>query len=193
MKLPQEERLIDMITNNLKKIAAGILLPNTTPNFFIPLINDAGVQVYYSMPYASNTNGRYYPAVGHINSAVRAETIPGIMVGTGSAQPTGNDYRLQSPILDNGSESNLITFSLDANNNPEATILVPFTNTSSDSVTIREIGYVENVRCSASSGGTSSSYHRILLDRTLLDAPLTVPAGGTATITYVLKGVWNQG
>ena len=182
-----------MITKNLKKLSAGILCTSSNQNCFIPLVDDTGATVYASMPYASNSNGRYFPGVGAITSYVEATSIQGIMAGTGTTPPTEDDYSLESPLLSGASKTLTPVFSLDANGNPIVSVDITIPNTGDSPITVSEIGYIVNVRCSATSGGSSASNKRILLDRTLLSSPVTIPAGSSATITYTLTGVWNTG
>lgn len=52
-------------------------------------------------------------------------------------------------------------------------------NTSSADVTIREIGYY-----ACYDGNTKNS--RVLLDRTLLDTPVTIPAGSIGQVVYTI-------
>lgn len=56
------------------------------------------------------------------------------------------------------------------------------TNTGSSAITIREIGLI-------AAAGANNSYdtNKCLLERTVLDEPLTIPKGGTGRVTYVVE------
>lgn len=182
-----------MITKNLKKIAAGILCASSSGYSFIPIVDISGETVYASMPYASNSSGRFFPGVGSIQAITGSVNAAGVRVGAGATQPTEDDYNLESQITTiAGTTLTNITFNCDNNDNPVVNIPVKVQNNGDGPITVREIGYAVSIRC-GTSVGSSGSAHIILLDRTLLDTPVTIQAGETKVITYTLKGIWNTG
>ena len=178
-----------MITNNLKKISAGLFCANVTKSAvyaFIPITDISGATKYYSY------YGDAFPGTLSQSFSTTANSA-GIKVGSGTTPATANDYNLGSQITSGISGSISRNRSVDSNGNPIASLLVTITNTGSAPVTIGEIGYFAEVRVSATSDQTSGSTGYTMIDRTVLDNPITIPASGAATITYALSGIWNEG
>lgn len=173
-----------MITTNFKNYAKSLL--STSANGFIsrlPATNVSGTTRYI---VAKGPDSNAFPYLLEQNF-VLSSTNGGISVGTGSTSPTENDYNLESTITSGLSGSITTSQSLDASNNPQVTFLVALTNTSSGSITVSEIGYKQRLGTSSTQGSTSSTQGVFLFDRTVLTTPLTIPAGESGVIKYVLK------
>ena len=104
----------------------------------------------------------------------------GIMFGTGTTPPTMNDYKLESPIIDGtvyATDQNAPTQGFETD---KAKIYVSHEvkNQGTNPVTITEAGVFG---CQSTASKTS-----FLLDRTVLDTPVTIPAGESRTITYAI-------
>lgn len=182
-----------MITKNFKKIAAALMCVKGTSIYcFIPVVDQTGTQRYASLPNASNTQGRFFPSRGYYNQFSFTLT-PGIVAGSGVTPPTEDDYNIETPISLNYTSVPVEALSLDNNGNPLVTLTIQATNNSNTTITISELGYFVGVGCNDTSGAASSTVRSILIDRTVLDTPVTIPADGSATITYTLKGIWNEG
>ena len=113
-----------------------------------------------------------------------------IIIGSGTTPPTEEDYNLEHQITSG------ITFGTTAERieeDEQGKLLFKYTftatNTSNSDITISELGYLRDVSASSRKEVHNSSYtsFAILVDRTLLDNPVTIPPEETATITYVIK------
>jgi len=129
----------------------------------------------------------------------------GIVVGTGTATPTPNDYNLQNQII-NGTGSGQLsygahTFSptpasggiIAQTTTPTSGVLTPsgnvtsfqvsrtFQNQSGASITVSEVGIITKALLS----DTSPNY--ILLIHDLLSSAITIPNGGVMAITYTIS------
>ena len=125
-------------------------------------------------------NGNFDSVINFKNVAFYlSNSNNGIVVGSGRTPATIDDYKLESMITSGLSAS--IAKSIDSDN--DTIIALTFTNTSSADITIGEIGYVGTVYIDNNFGG--SKY--VLLERTVLDSPVTIPAGGIGKIEYSIK------
>lgn len=162
-----------MLTKNwytlFKSQRARIVIPNAVTSIS-GKVRNAG---YY-------TSLQDYVALCNQSNAVQISTSypKGICVGSGVTPPTADDYKLESMITSDF--SSVIATTLDANNDTVWTITI--TNTSSEDMTIGEVGYANFGYYGA---GTSSDY--FLFDRTVLDEPLIIPAGGIGQVTYTIR------
>ena len=103
-----------------------------------------------------------------------------VVVGSGSTPPSVDDYCLEAPIT--SVEHDGITSSVDENNNVIKTL--SFRNSSSEAITIREVG----VAMSGYKTNTSSGTGVFMAYREVLDTPYVVAAGAVGYIT--LKFDW---
>jgi hypothetical protein len=133
-----------------------------------PIIDTTGTsRTVYMKQYVSGNfffNNTYYNDVGFY-----------ISVGTGTTPPTRDDYKLEMKIAEGVAS---VSVTEDAG---IITLTAGFTWTTDQTIT--EIGLEWLVNFS-----TSSPYAcRVLCDRTVLDPPITVPAGTTLTVVYRFK------
>lgn len=158
------------------------------------MIACAGGGFTLDLPVKNVSNTTYY--FGNMNTypgSVTATfattaTNSGIHVGTGNTAATENDYALESPITSGMSGVVTVNKFIDAStNNPCVTYNMVLTNTTSSDVVVKEVGFYQQVALGASAGATSTTNRTILVDRTVLDTPVTVPANGNAAIYYTLK------
>ena len=116
-----------------------------------------------------------------VTSSTREE-LSGIYLGTGSTEPTVDDYKLSGTqittfsVLSTAFTTNVI------DNVQTFEMRYVIRNTGTAEFTIGEIAYFGCVQMN-----NSSTYKRVLFERTVLDEPLTVPANATAEILYK----WN--
>ena len=123
-----------------------------------------------------------------------SSTATGVVIGSGSTQATINDYALESQIRSGFTSSGSVSKITDSSNNIIGkTILLGITNTSNNIITINEIGFVcpckyTNTPSSSTSLSNSTEW-TFLVDRTVLDTPLVIPAGESGTIEYIFEEV----
>lgn len=139
---------------------------------------DQGYTFGYRFPYTVDASPR-------LNVTDRNNA--GIIVGTDGTAPTIRDIRLGSMITSGVSMSLASTkHGCDTPGIPYVEYKISVTNTGNDPITIREIGYRQSINYENSS--SSYSYSRlVLLDRTVLEEPLTIQAGDSGIIDYKLQ------
>lgn len=126
-----------------------------------------------------------------VNASLRLNNTnindPGIVIGTDGTTPTIRDIQLGSMITSGVSMSLASTkHGCDAPGIPYVEYKISVTNTGSDPITIREIGYRQKM-CYENSSSASSRTYLVLLDRTVLTEPLTIQAGDSGIIDYKLQ------
>lgn len=116
----------------------------------------------------------------------------GISFGTGSTAATVNDYKLESQITSKLSFTSAVSSiqELDADGDPSIRFIINLKNADSSSVIISEIGYFQNIPGNGSrSSTTSSGAYVSLIDRTVLQTPITIQSNETKVIEYKLKTI----
>ena len=168
----------------------------------------------YFFRMTNGTYALYNPFYMELNSifdlnAPANNSAYGIVVGTGTATPTPNDYALQSQIqngtgseqlvysghtispapVSNGSSNYYTTTSTPSSgllpvsgNTTSWQILRTFQNQSGAPITVSEVGLITQI-C----GNAVSSPVYVLLAHDLLTSPITIPNGGVMAITYTIS------
>lgn len=119
------------------------------------------------------------PSLYHVRTAYNS--YGGVVLGTGTTQPTIDDYCLSGNLITNISCIAAVSNAGDADG-VTTTAVYTVTNTSSEDITIGEIGIIASYRSSQ-----NSQTYKLLLERTVLDAPITIPAGGVGQVTYTIR------
>lgn len=119
----------------------------------------------------------------------------GLYFGSGSAPATKNDYKLEHPIISGLSfpASKQLVLSQVKEGTYAAEISHLVTNTTGADINIWEVGAVTHLCTTVSSNNTLIAYttdYPILLERTVFDEPITIPAGESKLVTY--KITFNQ-
>ena len=107
----------------------------------------------------------------------------GVVFGTGNTAPTIDDYQMAGEHFVDYTESHSFENTIDGTTRT-LSCRYTLTNTSTESVTIGEIGLSGNAY---RKNGSWYYYTGFLLERSVLDSPITIPAGGVGVITYTLK------
>lgn len=131
---------------------------------------------------------------GFLSNPTKAVTLTaanaGISVGTGNAAATEDDWQLAEPLT---SGINLVLtatrYGCDSPCVPYVEYDVTITNTGSDPLTVKEIGYKQTVKTTKYPGGSGGADLVCLMDRTVLDTPVTIAAGDAGIITYKLRTI----
>lgn len=173
-----------MRTKNFLNLMALVFERCSVTKGLLPCKAYDGTTYYITPSTFTNTSSFPYSAAQILTIS---STQPGFCVGSGTTAATEDDYDLASQITSGLSASIVANPYLDDNNDPCVDFDLTITNTGSTPVTIAEIGYKQNITCAAAQGGTSSSNRVCLLDRTVLDEPVTIPASDYAVIRYTLK------
>lgn len=106
-------------------------------------------------------------------------TPRGVCFGNGNTPATENDYCMAGELL--------VTYGYSQNvekSKSRITYVYTITNNESEPFTICEVGlitYTQRVKT-----GFGAYQRAILLDRTVLESPITIPAGGVGQVTYTI-------
>ena len=174
-----------MITSNFKKFLMLLLASQGTSSALsmVPVKTPTGSTKYIA-PSFSAFPGE--PAMFFTTSM----SDYGIHVGSGSTPPAESDYALEQPITSGlTATSPSITVNYDAAGNPYKDILLTLSNTTSSDITITEVGYYVRMVYWDTQGVTTNNKMAFMIDRTLLDSPLTIPANGAGVLKYQLKTI----
>lgn len=116
---------------------------------------------------------------GNANSA---SAVTGVIFGNGNAPATPNDYKMAGDLMSNGSVSVAQSENrADDGSYVELVNIYTVTNAMNEDFTIAEVGVVGGF------GNNSQNYFTCLLDRTVLETPITIPAGGVGVVTYTIR------
>ena len=173
-----------MITKNFKALMATILITmdGSAPGY-LPVTDYNGTQLYLSAK-----NGAF-PASVTTNIRIGSTVNQGIYLGSGNRQESENDNDLQTRITTGlTAQTPSKVAGIDENGNPYLEYLFTLTNTTENSIVVKEIGYVQGLYA-ATSLGQSVALKNFLLDRTVLQTPVTIRAGESAAVKYRLKTI----
>ena len=127
----------------------------------------------------NNLRGLFSPF--QINNATLKTSVSGncFVFGDGDVAPTINDYYLSGNLITGIVSS---TTTVRKPNGVEKRFTV--TNNNSNEITIKEICYFNSASWNSDLGSSSGSV--LLLDRTVLNEPVTIPAGGIGQVVYTI-------
>ena len=173
-----------MLTRSAKNLMALIPLASGVYCSSLQVTGVDGVPYFLIQSY---TNGGY-PAL-KTETFTTAATSAGISLGTDDTPATEDDYNLGNTITNGISvvvSNKAATF---VNGQPALKYTLTVTNTGADAVTVREVGIKQSVQSDTYPGHittSTTSTHVVLIDRTVLDAPVTIQPGDAAVIEYSL-------
>ena len=143
----------------------------------IPFKNPSGEDKFYSMFTRSNSD---YPTTSTSSN--------GVCIGSGNTPATENDYQLESMITQNVAitRGDNQVYRWDFENNK---FYVGFdytiANNGSESIEIKEVGKIASAYTSSTlNGNATSNESKVLIDRTILTAPVIIPAGESGVVRY---------
>ena len=183
-----------MFTNNFKKLMFNFLFGNKNTSIDY---NEVPYQ-FTSLPTLQNLTNHsrtiYTDSNSRIQklwccarnalSTINSTRILGngyLMLGTGTTAPTVDDYRLESPITTNLSCDSISV----SRTSLIKTYTATFTNSGSSDITVTEVGFIVYMNYQLS--GDAEKADNFLIDRTVLDTPVIIPAGESRTVTYELS------
>ena len=131
----------------------------------------------YVMP---SINGAYNGAsvMKNLYTTIKSSNR-GVVMGDGGTPPTVDDYTLAGTVFETFSYSSAASSEFDENG-ASYTVLFTITNTGESDFTVRELGLF----APASIGGAGTA---VMYDRTVLESPITIPAGGVGQVTYTIR------
>lgn len=175
-----------MITNNFKKILMLIFSSTETgtSNPRVPTTNlpkfvgiDGTEQQMVNQNGFENKQNGLYNMTNHLAKSSSNNNLY-LKVGTGTTAPTENDYELTAVNTDVSCDSVVVGSSA----NYAKTYTAIFSNPTSSDIIVTEVGLYGKI----SYNSQNEFYMDVLLDRTVLSTPITIPAGESKAITYEL-------
>jgi len=173
-----------MLTENgIKFLCFPFLIDTENWNSKVSIKDFSGTTYnkYYGIGSSDKTKGKgfHLPTYANTSSNLNADCI---IVGSGTTAPNLSDYTMPS-MIQSGLNPTSVTWDISISGDvATATGLFGLTNTSDSPITVTEVGLI-NVF-----GRGSNMYSAYaLLDHTLLQTPVTIPAGDSASIQYILN------
>lgn len=127
----------------------------------------------------------YYPTVSKLRTSYTKQG--GVVFGTGTTPPTVDDYCLSGELVTTLTATTNVTTSYDEDG-LTVTAVYTLTNTGTEAVTIGEVGLIG---CVGNTSSSSTSYTgtavKCLFERSVLDTPVEIPAGGLGQVTYTIR------
>ena len=168
-----------MITKNWYKTIATLMFCERGASWDVGILGTGGVS---SAQYFYN-NASFSYAYNLVEALQKIDTDyegSGVRFGTGNTPVTLDDYKLSGDIITTLSGAYSISKGADAAG-AYITALYTLTNTGSSDVTVSEVGTFVHIN------KTNSSTHAYpMIDRTVLDTPVTIPAGGIGQVVYTI-------
>ena len=131
-----------------------------------------------------NNTGAQQPYMGRVNTGALNYNKTGIILGSGTTPATFDDYCLENRIVADGLTVSTNLTSQTDENGMCISAMITISNTTDEAVTVAECG----VHCGGSSGSNGSKkYNYVLLDRTVLETPITIEPGGVGQVTYTIR------
>lgn len=175
-----------MITKNLRALLPAIT-SNTNYRKSLKLKSEDGtVCIGGAYPGDTNTLGGAW-----ISTTVSGSyAYNGLRVGTGTAEPTADDYCLESEnsaltLVSASATGNYTNDNLSEGNSAK-TIVATYINNTEEAVTISEVGYFIEHATSYNLDGTNTTVRNFLMAREVID-PVEIGAGETYTFTFVIE------
>lgn len=124
-----------------------------------------------------NNSSQFYPAL--------ALSAKGICLGTGKAEVAYDDYKLSGDVIDNKlvEVSKDITY-IASTGKIRKTLVATYTNSGDTDITISEWGLWRGNNAGASAQFSHTTGSTVLVYRAVLDDPIVIEAGTTATLTF---------
>lgn len=109
----------------------------------------------------------------------------GVVFGSGNVAPTLDDITLSGDLITGLSSSYKYTEAF-LDNCVELTILYTLTNNNDESITIGEIALIDMIQ-NQPQQYYDTYYYPYLIERSVLETPITIPAGGVGQVTYTIR------
>ena len=131
---------------------------------------------------------KYYPYKTSVSiqaaiNSVKTDSVrhsQGVLFGTGDTPASLDDYKLAGDMIQNIAASISKTYSY-SEAQPSLKAVYTITNNNEAAITIKEVAL--NVQYTHNSNNSTSG---CVIDRTVLDTPVTIPAGGVGQVEYTI-------
>ena len=168
-----------MLTNNYYKVLSGCFTFNPIKTRLVGMSGTA----YEVYQYSDNDSLlRVRQALGFNKMDTLSQELStepsGIVLGTGTAKPTLDDYYLSGDMVTGVTATVSVSFE-DVGGTVLKSAILNVTNGGTEEITIGEVAYFHYM--------AQGPDPVIMLDRTTLDVPITISAGGIGQITYTIQ------
>lgn len=179
-----------MLTNNWKNMIRGIFQGSaddgvTDAVMRHPDWESFGADTYF---HSSNVLDTVHFQALFLNDMPNVRTTTsanGVIFGNGTALPTAEDTNLSGSLITTIKATSTRSKKVNEDGSCVKTCVYTITNTGSDDIVISEIGYMGLLKGVYTYNDTASTNNKYcLLEHTLLEEPVTIPAGGVGQITY---------
>lgn len=185
MYAPPRKEIYNMLTRNFWKILGAVLGKLYGGTYYVDMALPDGTTVSYDL---QSTGAKPYSVLGAIADPYAtsdyATNKAGTWYGTGRTPATLDDVKLEAPITD-GSISitcgtNLALLKTESSDHYRFSATHQITNNTAQEIALSEIGCFGIM-------SASTSAKACLLDRTVLETPIVIPAKETVSVEYVIK------
>ena len=128
--------------------------------------------------YPYQTNVSIQAALNSVKTELARHTS-GVLFGTGDTPASLDDYKLAGDVIQNIATSIHKTYSY-SEAQPSLKAVYTITNNNAAAITIKEVAL--NLQFHYSSNSSTGC----VIDRTVLDTPVTIPAGGVGQVEYTI-------
>lgn len=167
-----------MFTNNwLKAIAnqvtnGGVKMTSVSGGVATTVDNASPVLALYKKADYANTPSMYALRTNYSSAG-------GVVIGNGTTEPAVTDYRLSGDVLSGYSYTSSVTRE-ETDEGATITAVYTITNNNTSAIQVSEIGLI------AGSSNNNNESIKCLLERTVLDIPITIEPGGVGQVTYTV-------
>lgn len=177
-----------MVTNNLKKLAFGIICNSSSVRSDDPKIdsnNPIFVDIDGNNVTISMNTGAFKCVINALNHYINdpyntiltaQQAGIGFVFGSGTTTPTSEDYTIETELTSITHDS----INIGSISGLKKTFTATISNNTSTSITINEVGLVLAIY------PYNDSAKKILLERTVLSTPIVLGAGETTNITEAI-------
>lgn len=166
---------------------------NTTQCMPTTMKDMSGTDLQYLV--GTNLNNSYFSYNQNLSAFVTAARPFAqwtALVGTGTTNPTVDDYALEADITSSfANVSTSTNFTIDGDGHFVVTMTWAGTNTSGQDITITEIGarkpLYKNASATVAAGSVTTTASQCLMIRHILQTPVTISAGNGGTITIQIR------
>ena len=189
-----------MVTDNFRKLLLGPLIgdlknviPITTMYTEQPVWYAGNTSNYITLTLDRASNGIYSAFLGAFlkfkpTGSSSANSLPyrGVCFGDGDTPPTPADLNISGNAFSTYNALYNLSTGVDDSGHIYVKAHYTITNTGDQAFTIKEIGLFAAPSLNKGPDIAVSGTFSILLDRTVLDTPVTIPAGGIGQVEYTI-------
>lgn len=146
------------------------------------LINVSGLSGYNTHPKKEKSK-----LVAEYVTTSSFSPVYGVLFGNGTEPESVDNYTMSGELFTTYTYSSTVDVDWE-DGGVATTVVYTLTNTGAEDFTVSEIGLVGYASIAHANNSSDKHYNNILLERTLLDTPITIPGNnGVGQITYTLR------